>query len=84
MKKQLLQLKICITELEKHGIALSLVTREEESIKNAKLIAASQKMLNTLRAVDGYLNKLSKEGRLDDDGAKIINSCKKAIKKATK
>lgn len=82
MHKEPRELRVAVAELEKRGITLSLTGREEGSVRNAKIIAASDEMLSTLELMEGYFDSLFEEGVLDDESALMRNKCKKAIQLA--
>lgn len=76
------ELRVAVAELEKRGITLSLTGREEESVRNAKVIAASDEMLTTLELMEGYFDSLLEEGMLDDESALMRDKCKKTLQLA--
>lgn len=75
------ELRVAVAELEKQGVTISLTGREEQSVRNAKVIAASDEMLKTLEMMEGYFDSLLDEGMLDDESAVMRNMCKKVIEK---
>lgn len=76
------ELRVSVAELEKKGISISLTGREEQSVINAKMIAASGDMLKTLEVMEGYFDSLLEQGSLDDKSAMMRDMCKSTIQKA--
>lgn len=79
MHKEPRELRVAVAELEKRGITLSLTGREEGSVRNAKIIAASDEMLSALELMEGYFDSLLEKGMLDDESALMRNNCKRAL-----